>query len=230
MIQIHGLQKITLLDFPSKVAATIFLGGCDLRCPFCHNSQLIDGTAPAIMDDRELLAFLSSRKKLLEGVCLTGGEPLLRPNLSNLIQSIKELGYAVKLDTNGTHPQELQNLIDQNLLDYVAMDIKNSPDRYKETTGQPNLNLSSIEKSVSILNSGIIECEFRTTVIKEFHDENAFHAIGKLIKGAKNYYLQPFVDRDTVPNHNLHAPTKQELQNYAKIMENYVKNVSIRGV
>lgn len=230
MIQIHGLQKMTLLDFPGKVAATIFLGGCDLRCPFCHNSQLIDGTAPAIMDDRELLAFLSSRKKLLEGVCLTGGEPLLRPNLSNLIQSIKELGYAVKLDTNGTHPQELQNLIDQNLLDYVAMDIKNSPDRYKETTGQPNLNLLSIEKSVSILNSGIIESEFRTTVIKEFHDENAFHAIGKLIKGAKNYYLQPFVDRDTVPNHNLNAPTKQELQNYAKIMENYVKNVSIRGV
>lgn len=230
MIQIHGLQKMTLLDFPGKVAATIFLGGCDLRCPFCHNSQLIDGTASAIMDDRELLDFLSSRKKLLEGVCLTGGEPLLRPNLSNLIQSIKELGYAVKLDTNGTHPEKLQNLIDQNLLDYVAMDIKNSPDRYKETTGQPNLNLLSIEKSVSILNSGIIESEFRTTVIKEFHDENAFHAIGKLIKGAKNYYLQPFVDRDTVPNHNLHAPTKQELQNYAKIMENYVKNVSIRGI
>lgn len=230
MIQIHGLQKMTLLDFPGKVAATIFLGGCDLRCPFCHNSQLIDGTASAIMDDRELLDFLSSRKKLLEGVCLTGGEPLLRPNLSNLIQSIKELGYAVKLDTNGTHPEKLQNLIDQNLLDYVAMDIKNSPDRYKETTGQPNLDLSSIEKNVSILNSGIIESEFRTTVIKEFHDENAFHAIGKLIKGAKNYYLQPFVDRDTVPNHNLHAPTKQELQNYAKIMENYVKNVSIRGI
>lgn len=230
MIQIHGLQKMTLLDFPGKVAATIFLGGCDLRCPFCHNSQLIDGTAPAIMDDRELLDFLSSRKKLLEGVCLTGGEPLLRPNLATLIKSIKELGYAVKLDTNGTHPEKLQNLIDQNLLDYVAMDIKNSPDRYKETTGQPNLNLSSIEKSVSILNSGIIESEFRTTVIKEFHDENAFHAIGKLINGAKNYYLQPFVDRDTVPNHNLHAPTKQELQNYAKIMENYVKNVSIRGI
>jgi pyruvate formate lyase activating enzyme len=150
--------------------------------------------------------------------------------LSNLIQSIKELGYAVKLDTNGTHPEKLQNLIDQNLLDYVAMDIKNSPDRYKETTRQPNLNLSSIEKSVSLLNSGIIESEFRTTVIKEFHDENAFHAIGKLIKGAKNYYLQPFVDRDTVPDHNLHAPTKQELQNYAKIMENYVENVSIRGI
>ena len=151
-MKIHGLQKMTLLDFPGKVACTVFLGGCDLRCPFCHNAELIDGTAPAVMDEEELLAFLKKRQGLLEGVAVTGGEPLLRgTELVSLAEKIRDLGYPLKLDTNGTHPERLARLTEAGLVSYVAMDIKNSPDRYAETSGLEKMDLGPVRESVSLL-------------------------------------------------------------------------------
>lgn len=221
---------MTLLDFPGKVACTIFLGGCDLRCPFCHNAELIDGSSPPLMDDRQLITFLASRKNLLDGVCLTGGEPLLRANIAELIRPIHDLGYAIKLDTNGTHPDRLKALIDEKLIHYVAMDIKNCSSRYGETTGRCDIDLNAIQESISLLKSGIIDSEFRTTVIQEYHDEKSFASIGEWIDGAKRYYLQPFVDRDTVPDHTLHAPTEEQLKRYAEIVSKHVECVQIRGI
>ena len=150
-MEIHGLQKMTLLDYPGKVACTVFLGGCDFRCPFCHNGELVTQLYPPQMNDEELLAFLKKRQGLLDGVCITGGEPLLRPELEPLLKHIKALGYPVKLDTNGTHPDRLKRLVEQGLVDYVAMDVKNSPERYGQTAGIPNLDLMPIRESVAFL-------------------------------------------------------------------------------
>ena len=169
-MEIQGLQKMTLLDYPGKVACTVFLGGCDLRCPFCHNGELVEGETPAALDDGELTAFLKKRQGLLDGVCVTGGEPLLRPELEGLLGRIKELGFPVKLDTNGSHPDRLRRLTEAGLLDYVAMDIKNSPERYGETVGRSGLDLAPFRESVSFLLSGAVDYEFRTTVVRELHD------------------------------------------------------------
>ena len=177
-MKIHGLQKMTLLDFPGKVACTVFLGGCDLRCPFCHNAELIDGTAPAVMDEEELLAFLKKRQGLLEGVAVTGGEPLLRgTELVSLAEKIRDLGYPLKLDTNGTHPERLARLTEAGLVSYVAMDIKNSPERYAETSGLEKMDLGPVRESVSLLMGGKTEYEFRTTTVAELHDEASFRKI-----------------------------------------------------
>ena len=141
-MKIQGLQKMTLLDFPGRVACTVFLGGCDFRCPFCHNGELLDGSAPAVMDDAELLRFLKGRRGLLDGVAITGGEPLLRKDLPELLKAIRELGFAVKVDTNGNHPDALEGLLRERLVDYVAMDIKNSPEKYALTVGLKELDLA----------------------------------------------------------------------------------------
>ncbi len=229
-MKIHGLQKMTLLDYPGRVACTVFLGGCDLRCPFCHNSDLLDAGAPALMDDAELLRFLKSRRGLLDGVCLTGGEPLMRPDLASLCGQIKALSYPIKLDTNGFHPAALRRLIEAGLVDYVAMDIKNSPDRYAATTGRDVLDLSPLYESISLLKEGRTEYEFRTTVVGEFHDDASFPAIGEMIRGAKQYFLQCFTDRDSVMYAGLHAPSEDDLRRYAGLVRPYVENVSLRGV
>lgn len=162
-MEIQGLQKMTLLDYPGKVACTVFLGGCDLRCPFCHNGELVEGETPAALDSGELTAFLKKRQGLLDGVCVTGGEPLLRPELEELLSQIKELGFPVKLDTNGSHPDRLRRLTEAGLVDYVAMDVKNSPERYGETAGRSGLDLAPFRESVSFLLSGAVDYEFRTT-------------------------------------------------------------------
>ena len=202
-MDIQGLQKLTLLDWPGRVACTIFLGGCDFRCPFCHNRDLVTGPLPAAMDSGELLAFLAKRKGLLDGVCVTGGEPLLRPGLEALLEEIKALGFPIKLDTNGSHPQLLARLRSLGLVDYAAMDIKNSPERYGETAGVPGLDLGPIRESVSWLLEGHVDYEFRTTVVRQFHDSASFRAIGPWISGARRYFLQAFIDRD-------HAPARSE--------------------
>ena len=165
-MDIQGLQKMTLLDYPGRVACTVFLGGCDLRCPFCHNGGLVLGPMPAELDSEELLAFLRKRRGLLDGVCVTGGEPLLRPDLPELLSQIKELGYPVKLDTNGGRPAQLRALAEAGLVDYVAMDVKNSPGRYGETAGVPGLDLAPFRESVSFLLQGTVDYEFRTTVVR----------------------------------------------------------------
>ncbi len=230
-MKIHGLQKMTLLDFPGKVACTVFLGGCDLRCPFCHNAELIDGKAPAVMESEELLAFLKKRQGLLEGVAVTGGEPLLRGDeLTALAERIRDLGYPLKLDTNGTHPERLRELMDRGLVSYVAMDIKNSPDRYAETCGLVKMDLAPVRESAALLAGGNTEYEFRTTVVAELHDGESFHAIGEWIRGAKRYYLQKFTDRDTVPFGGFHAPADEEMRKYREIMKSYVANTELRGV
>lgn len=229
-MDIQGLQKMTLLDYPGKVACTVFLSGCDFRCPYCHNAGLLDGGVPPLMDQESLLAFLKKRQGLLEGVCVTGGEPLLRPDLPQLLDSIKALGYPVKLDTNGSHPQRLEETVKAGLVDYVAMDVKNSPARYAETVGIPGFDLSPIRESVSFLLSGAVDYEFRTTVVEELHSQADLLAIGEWLRGAKRYFLQSFVDRETVLCSGLHAPAPEALERYAALLRPYVPSVLVRGV
>ena len=229
MVTICGLQKMTLLDFPGRLACTVFLGGCDMRCPFCHNSELIDGSARPVMEEEELLSFLRKRKGMLEGVAVTGGEPLLRPENLELLRKIREIGYPVKLDTNGTHPARLRQVLAEDLAQYVAMDIKNSPERYADTAGLPSLNLEPVRESVRIIMTDAADYEFRTTVTAELHDGDGIRAIGEWIHGAKRYFLQKFTDRDTVPFQGFHAPTEEQLRTWTEIIRPHVGEVGIRG-
>ena len=229
-MKIHGLQKMTLLDFPGRVACTVFLGGCDMRCPFCHNAELIDGSAPPVMEEDALLSFLEKRKGLLDGVAFTGGEPLLRDDLDGLFERIQGLGYPIKLDTNGTHPDRLARLIGKGLVQYVAMDVKNAPERYAETVGMPAFDLAPVRESVSLLLSGKVPYEFRTTVVAEFHNGDSIRGIGEWIRGAEKYFLQKFTDRDSVPFAGLHAPSDAELRAWVRIAEPYVREAGLRGV
>ena len=229
-MQIHGLQKMTLLDYPGKVACTVFFGGCDMRCPFCHNAELLDGSAEAVMDEWELLDFLARRKGLLDGVAITGGEPLLQKDLPSFAAKIRDMGFSVKLDTNGTHPDELERMITDGVVQYVAMDIKNSPERYAETAGLSKLDLSPIRESVKILMEGRTDYEFRTTVVAELHDDQSFEGIGRWIRGAKRYFLQKFTDRDTVPFGGLHAPEDAQMRKWAEMLRREVSSVGLRGV
>ena len=221
---------MTLLDFPGCVACTIFLGGCDFRCPFCHNFELIDGTAQPVMDDGELISFLESRRGLIEGVAITGGEPCLHADLPELIQKIHDAGYRVKLDTNGYHPEMLKRILDMGIVEYVAMDIKNSEEKYALTCGVENIDLDLIRQSISILMNGSTDYEFRTTVISELHEDSDFEKIGEIIKGAKRYFLQRFTDRDTVPYGNLSAPSFDDMYRFAEIAKKYIPETQLRGV
>jgi pyruvate formate lyase activating enzyme len=229
-MKLHGIQKMTLLDFPGVVSCTIFLGGCDFRCPFCHNFELIDGTAQPVMDDDELISFLESRKALLDGVAITGGEPCLHPDLPELISRIRAAGYKVKLDTNGYHPEMLERILADGLVDYVAMDIKNSPEKYALTCGLESIDMDKIYKSISLLMNGGTDYEFRTTVVEELHDENDFEKIGEMIKGSRRYFLQRFTDRDSVPYGNLSAPSFDSMRKYAEIARKFVPETELRGV
>ena len=229
-MKLHGIQKMTLLDFPGVVSCTIFLGGCDFRCPFCHNFELIDGTAQPIMDDSELIEFLRGRKALIDGVAITGGEPCLHKDLPELIRKIRAEGYKVKLDTNGYHPEMLKAILDEGLVEYVAMDIKNSEEKYALTCGLDEIHMDTIKESISILMNGDTDYEFRTTVVDELHDESDFEKIGEMIKGAKHYFLQRFTDRDSVPYGNLSAPSFDKMHKYCDIARNFVTNTELRGV
>ena len=229
-MDIHGLQKLTLLDYPGRTACTVFLAGCNLRCPFCHNSELLDRhAAEPVMTDGELLTFLKKRQGLLDGVCFTGGEPLLNPELPELLRAIKTLGYPIKLDTNGTVHEHLRCVVEEGLVDYVAMDVKNSRTRYAETCGLTEMDLSPVLDSIELLKSGKADYEFRTTVVDELHDADSFYDIAELIRGAKRYFLQPFTDRDTVAFAGFHAPDMEKLQTYADIVRPAAESVAIRG-
>ena len=229
-MNIQGLQKLTLLDYPGKVACTVFLGGCDLRCRFCHNSSLLDGGTPGSLELRNVLDFLATRRKQLDGVCITGGEPLLQPDLVELLKAIRELGFAVKLDTNGSRPERLYALVEAKLVDYVAMDVKNSPQEYARTVGVPHLDLTPFRESAAYLLSEPVDYEFRTTVVREFHNEASFQAIGPWIAGARRYFLQNFVDQGTVLQPGLHAWDKESLQRFLEIVKPYVRHAELRGV
>ena len=221
---------MTLLDFPGRVACTVFLGGCDMRCPFCHNAGLLDPNASADMDEEDLLRFLEGRKGLLDGVAFTGGEPLLRKDLPELLEKIRSLGYLIKIDTNGNHPDRLRAILDAGLADYVAMDIKNSPARYAETVGVPDFSTDRVDESIRILREGPVDYEFRTTVVRQFHDEDSFRAIGPWIQGAERYYLQKFTDRESVPFAGLDAAEDAEMDIFAEMIRPYVNKVEVRGV
>lgn len=228
-MNIAGLQKTTLLDYPGRVAATIFTSSCNMRCPFCHNMDLV--TSPVSgYSEREVLDFLAKRAGLLEGVCITGGEPTLWPELPSFIKQIKSLSLDVKLDTNGTNPDMMKMLIDEGLIDYVAMDIKSSLSEYPKVCGVDNIDLDKIKRSVNLLINGSVEYEFRTTMVASFHTMDVMKDIGLFLKGAKNYYLQSFIDSEFVPNHELSAPSKEDLLAMAKMLEEYISNVSLRGI
>lgn len=227
-MKICGLQKTTLLDYPGKVACTVFLSGCNFRCPWCHNYDLATGEAPETMSIPDLLEFLQERKGKLEGVAITGGEPCMNRDLPDLLKEIKEMGYKVKLDTNGTYYSMLSRLIRDELVDYVAMDIKNRISKYDLTVGT-TADLEQIGMSKKLLMAEFVPYEFRTTVVDEFHRPSDFEIIGRWIRGAKNYYLQSFTDRDSVP-YNFHAPSPEKLQECLETVRKYVPNAFLRGV
>ena len=234
-MQIAGLQKMTLLDYPGKVACTVFLPGCNFRCPFCHNSQLLGGDAEAVMDDAGLLAFLQKRRGRLQGVCITGGEPTLHPELPALLQAVRELGYAVKLDTNGYRPEVLGALLNAGLLDYVAMDLKNGPEDYGETVGIAHADLAKIRESIGLLMASGTQFELRTTVVKPLHCAESITSMANWLRETTNgkpiprLFVQPFVDRDTVPVGGFSAPTGAELEQFCRILGPCAERVELRG-
>lgn len=227
-MNIEGIQKLTLLDFPGHVACTVFLKGCNFCCPFCYNSSLInERTLNNTLED-DFYSFLKSRQGILDGVAITGGEPLLQKGIKDFITKIRALGYKVKLDTNGSFPDVLQELIEEKLVDYVAMDIKNSWNKYDLTSGAHYLK--EIEKSISILLSNKVDYEFRTTVVKQLHSKEDFEIIGQMIQGAKNYFIQRFQENESVIDKKLSAPDKEELIEYLTIVKKYVPNAMLRGI
>lgn len=226
---IGGLQKVTLLDFPGKVACTVFLTGCNLRCPYCHNPELVlPRNNGKTVSENELFEFLFSRKGKLDGVCITGGEPTLYPNLTNLICRIREMGFLVKLDSNGTVPEMLEHLLREKLLDYVAMDIKNAPSRYAETCGADVIE--QVKKSAALLKSSNIDYEFRTTVCHPFHSPDGMQEIGRWLRGAKRYFIQPFVDSGNLLGSGISAMAKPELKTLLKAVKPYIPAAELRGV
>lgn len=229
-MQIYGLQKMTLLDYPEHVAATVFLNGCDFKCPYCHNFELVDGTARPLMEEEEFFSFLEKRKGILDGIAISGGEPCLHKELPDFIRRIRGMGFLVKLDTNGYHPEMLSNLIEEHLVDYVAMDIKNSFSKYGITVGVPDLDTEPVRRSIDILMNSDRDYEFRTTVIKEFHEKKDFEEIGEMIRGAKKYFLQQYTCRETVPDQTLNPPSEDDLKQYLVVLSKNVPNARLRGV
>ena len=229
-MKICGLQKLTLLDFPTKTACTVFTGGCNLRCPFCHNASLVTGVADA-MDAEEFFSFLKKRKGLLQGVCVSGGEPLLQKELPSFIKRIKDMGFAVKLDTNGTMPQKLSELITAGLIDYVAMDLKNSPEKYGETVGVKGFDFKTVAESMDILRGSGISYEYRTTVVNPLHDLQSLESLASLIKPDEPWYLQQYTDSGELINPTGLSPyTDEEMRNIVDFLRKNTPSVRLRGL
>lgn len=227
-MRLGGLLKMTLLDFPGRIACTVFTEGCDFRCPFCHNASLVTHFGEGFATD-EFFSFLKKRQGMLDGVCISGGEPLLQPDIADFIRKIRALGYAVKLDTNGARPALLSALISEGLLDYVAMDIKNRPEKYPQTVGLGAMP-KGVTESVSLLLSGTVPYEFRTTVVEELHEPSDFAAIGQWIGGAEHYFLQKFTDSGDLIGTGLSAPSDEKLRACLAAVLPYVPSASLRGV
>ena len=226
-----GLQKLTLLDYPERVACTLFTIGCNLRCPFCHNFSLVVGSLDKQeqISQEEALAFLRKRSNVLEGVCITGGEPLLQAGIAEFITQVKKMGYKVKLDTNGAFPDRLRQLVEAKLIDYVAMDIKNSKDMYNKTCGCV-VEMEDICKSVEYLKSGVVDYEFRTTVTGTFHSEKSIEDTARWLQGTKRWYLQQFVDSGELIDSTVVGVDVETLTKFQKIAQKYVSNTQLRGV
>lgn len=229
-MQIHGFNKTTLLDYPGIVAATIFTGGCNFRCPFCQNADLVlNPNSQPLISEEEVLNHLSKRKGITKGVCITGGEPTLQKDLPDFIKKIKELGLLVKLDSNGYRPEIIEALIEDNLLDYIAMDIKSSITGYSRVAGV-DVDTEKIRKSISLIMNSGVPCEFRTTVVRELHNTETMKDIATLIMGADRYYLQRYEDSERVIMPGFTSYSKEELEEFLPYFEGKIKNVSIRGV
>ena len=227
-MNIKGIQKMTLLDYPGKVACTIFTKGCNFRCPFCHNASLV-GNEAECLEDEDVLAFLKKRVGILDGVCISGGEPTLNKDLPEFIDKVKTMGYLVKLDTNGSNPTVMKDLYQNGLIDYVAMDIKNSLKKYNKTAGVSDFDLSGIAESAEWLMNGHMQYEFRTTVVDELHEPEDFHDIGKWLTGAEKYFLQWFADSGDIIQAGLHRCSDEKMANILNVIKKYIPYASVRG-
>lgn len=230
MLKIGGLQKLTLIDYPGKLSAAVFLVGCNFRCPYCHNPDLIKiNPEKKYLNEESFFAYLKKRQGILEGVCVSGGEPLLFSELTVFLQKIKKLDYKIKLDTNGTSPDFLQKLINKKLIDFIAMDIKASPENYSQVCGV-KVDINKIQKTIKIIMTSGLAYEFRTTVLPKFHNLEEIEKIAKMIKGADKYFLQNFNNKITLdPSLNKEKSfTDKELVDLKKIALKYVKNCQIR--
>ena len=231
---ICGLQKTTLLDYPGHVAATIFLGNCNFRCPFCHNKEVVSLSSQWLesnsISEDELFRFLQTRRGILHGVCITGGEPTVQQGLEDFIRRIREMGYQIKLDTNGYRPETINQLLNCQLLDYIAMDIKSSPARYPQVCGTAHLDIERIRASVSLIQSSGISYEFRTTVAREFQTEEDFREIGLWLSGSAAYYLQPYRDCETLSGRHFHPYTKEEMDAFVSLLQKFIPNSCLRGI
>lgn len=226
-----GLQKLAMVDYPGKLAATVFTGGCNLRCPFCHNALLVtrlDETPE--LGEEAVLSFLATRTKLLDGVVLSGGEPLLQPDAADFLRKIRQMGFAVKLDTNGFFPDRLSAILEEGLVDYVAMDIKNAPEKYPITCGIPGLDTAPVAESVKLLRQSGVDFEFRTTLVREFHTPEDLLAIGRWLEGSPRYFLQAFVDSGNLVGSGCSPFTPQEMRNFTLLLRPFFREVSLRGV
>lgn len=230
-MNIQGLQKLTLLDYPGHTACTVFTGGCNLRCPFCHNSPLVlTPEADLPFSEEDVFALLNKRKGILDGVAVTGGEPLIQKDIAAFLEKVKTEGFLVKLDTNGTFPEKLKELIDNSLVDYVAMDIKNSREKYALTSGVKNIDTAKIEQSISLLMTGSVDYEFRTTVVKEYHTVSDVEDIAMWINGAKKYFLQCFKDSGAILSDGCSAPDECLIHDMKIKAEPFVEVCEIRGI
>ncbi len=230
-MQFYGFQKLTLLDYPGHTAATVFTGGCNLRCPFCHNALLVtDVQELETYDEDVILTYLKKRQGILDGVAITGGEPLLHKGLRDFIERVRALGMQVKLDTNGFYPKYLKELVGAGLIDYVAVDIKNTKEKYGETVGVPKIDLSPLEETVSYLLTNAVPFEFRTTVVEELHSAADLGKIGQWIAGSERYFLQCFVDSGHTIAPGLTAPSRDKIKEMKAAAEPFVRSVGVRGV
>ena len=229
-MKIEALQKLTLLDYPGKMAATVFTYGCNLRCPFCHNALLVTEDSDGGISPEEVLSFLQKRKGMLEGVCVTGGEPLLQSDIEDFLRAIKDMGFSVKLDTNGTFPKKLKDLVRKGLGDFVAMDIKNSLEKYALTSGKTCMDLSAISESISFLLSNEVEAEFRTTVVKNYHTQEDLLKITDLISGCDRYFLQQFVNSGNLIDQGVEGYTDDELTAIYKQVKRKLPVTKLRGI
>ena len=233
-MRLGGLQKLTLLDFPEHVACTVFTMGCNFRCPYCHNSSLVlpDRMKGAgEISEEEFFAFLDKRKGLLDGVAITGGEPLIQKDISGFIRKIRAKGYLVKLDTNGSFPEKLREILDEGIVDFVAVDIKSPLEEYKAVCGLADPPVEKLRESIGILREGKIPYEFRTTVIDEIHDEEMMERIGELIEGAPRYFLQQFEDSgELIEEGRFTSPSMEKMERLLEMVRRRVPNAQIRGV
>lgn len=230
-MRFSGFQKLTLLDYPGRVACTLFTAGCNLLCPFCHNASLVTHIDNSVcFEEEEILDYLKKRRGILDGVCITGGEPLLQNGLEDFIAKVKELGYSVKLDTNGTMPDKLISLVTKGLVDYVAMDIKNCKEKYPLTVGKESFDISRVEKSVAFLLSKTVDYEFRTTIVQNYHTPNDIESLCRWISGAKRYFLQNFVDSGDLIKSGLSPCPKPVLEEMLSRAKLFVQNAEIRGL